>query len=372
MSRFKRKSFKKLIKKKTTICNLKDSAIKKKLNSYSNHIFFENSHVNNQENIISETIDQYFYGTEGDNIYEFGSGFDVIDYSYLPVSISLVRGGTVDKGIFGTDTFLDFYDKIIATERSNDWLDGFSNGGFIADLDINLSKGTLNINNLPGLGSISSFIEKFENISGSNNSDKLIGNSSNNIILGNGGNDNIFGKKGNDKIYGGEGNDFLNGGKGNDEIYGNSGNDLIKGGLGRDVLKGGRGEDIFLYKNAKESKLTNKSKISNIDWIKDFDVNNDKISFTKSVEQESFLFLGDLDYLTSKCINNALKESYYLDFDTIGFNLKDQQKTFIAINGSKSGFQLNKDLVIEITGYSGNLENINIINNQNHNDWLIG
>ena len=111
--------------------------------------------------------------------------------------------------MFGTDTFLDFYDKIIATNNPNDWLDGFSNGGFIADLDINLSKGTLDINNLPGLGSISSFIEKFENISGSNNSDKLIGNSSHNTILGNQGNDYISGKRGKYDIFGGDGNDFF-------------------------------------------------------------------------------------------------------------------------------------------------------------------
>ena len=36
--------------------------------------------------------------------------------------------------------------------------------------------------------------------------------------------------------------------------------------LNIDILKGGRGEDIFLYKNAKESKLTYKSKNSKIDW----------------------------------------------------------------------------------------------------------
>ncbi len=335
-------------------------------------LFSKEINYDNQNSLIAPYIDDYFFGKSGDNTYQFGDGYDVIDYSYLPSSISLVRGGTVNKGSLGTDTFLDFYDKIIATNNLDDWIDGITNGGFIADLEINLSKNYLSINNLPGIGSISSFIEKFENISGSNNADRLIGNSSNNTILGNKGNDNIFGKKGNDTIYGGEGNDFLNGGKGNDEIYGNSGNDLIKGGLGRDMLKGGKGEDIFIYENSKESKLTTKSKNSNIDWIKDFDVNNDKISFAKGVEQESFLFLGDLDFLTSNCINNALKESCYLDFDTIGFNLKDQQKTFIAINGSKSGFQLNRDLVVEITGFSGNLENINIINNQSHNDWLIG
>tara|TARA_Y100000589_G_C26725892_1_gene455645 strand:- start:91 stop:276 length:186 start_codon:yes stop_codon:yes gene_type:complete len=49
-----------------------------------------------------------------------------------------------------------------------------------------------------------------------------------------------------------------------------------------------------------------------------------------------------------------------LDFDTIGFNLSSSNKTFLAINGCEYGFQSKNDLLIEITGYNGDLENINI------------
>ena len=67
----------------------------------------------NASDIRGTDGDDYFYGFQGDNIYSFGSGFDTIDYSRLNESITLVRGGTVNKQENGIDTFTDFYDKLI-------------------------------------------------------------------------------------------------------------------------------------------------------------------------------------------------------------------------------------------------------------------
>ena len=108
---------------------------------------------------------------------------------------------------------------------------------------------------------------------------------------------------------------------------------MISGVLGRDLLNDGKGFDTFIYDNVRESKLTRKNKLSKIDWIKDFNINRDKILFFDEVEQESFVFLGDLNYLSSKNINNSLKEFSYLNYDAIGFNLKSSNQTFIGING---------------------------------------
>ncbi len=342
---------------------------KKDINPLISNSFSEENNLIKENDFSFEELgfgsnfNDYLFGFPGQNIYEFGSGFDVIDYSYLPVSISLVRGGTVDKGVLGTDTFLDFYDKLIATNNQNDWLDGFSDGGFIADLEVNLSKGTLDINNLPGLGSISSFIEKFENVSGSNNSDKLIGNYSDNTILGNQGNDFISGKRGKDNIIGGDGNDFLKGGRGNDNLFGGSGEDLIEGGSGKDTLNGGKGADTFIYKKVKDSRLINKKNLERIDWIQDFNTNEDKIYFSEAKESQTFIDLGELNYLSEKSINKALKQESSEDFNTLCFKITSSNKTYLAINGSGIGFQRKNDLLIEITGYIGALENFNIINN---------
>ena len=60
--------------------------------------------------------------------------------------------------------------------------------------------------------------------------------------------------------------------------------------------------------------------------------------------------------------------SFLSDLDAIGFNLISNNKTFIVINGSDKGFQSKNDLIIDITGFSGEIENINIFNDKSHNN----
>ena len=150
----------------------------------------------------------FIIGSEGDNTITFGSGKDTIDYSSFKNSITLIRGGTVDKGLFGNDTFVDFYDQIYASNNKFDWIDGLSVDGNIASLNVDLKNNSLNVFNLPEIGDFISEIYNFENISGSNN------------------NDNLFGDDQDNQIFGNNGNDFINGGKGNDIIDGGSGNDV--------------------------------------------------------------------------------------------------------------------------------------------------
>ena len=73
------------------------------------------------------------------------------------------------------------------------------------------------------------------------------------------------------------------------------------------------------------------------------------------------MYLGELDYLSAKSINKALREESCEDFNTLCFNITSSNKTYLAMNGSGLGFQIKNDLLIEITGYTGALENINVI-----------
>ena len=107
----------------------------------------------------------------------------------------MIRGVTVEKNYFELDIFLDFYGKIMDSNNSNYWIDRITNGGLVANLDIDLSNNSLKLENLLGLASISILVEKFENISGTFNSDNLTGNDLNNVLLGKAGDDFILGKK---------------------------------------------------------------------------------------------------------------------------------------------------------------------------------
>ena len=134
-------------------------------------------------------------GSSGNDTYIFGEGNDIIDYSQLEESITLIRGGKVDKGSLGTDTFSDFYKTIIASNKDNDWIDGQTGGGEIASLDIDLSKESLKVNNLPGSGSFLSSVRNFENVRGSENADTIKGDENSNTLIGNGGDDTLYGMK---------------------------------------------------------------------------------------------------------------------------------------------------------------------------------
>ena len=313
----------------------------------------------NESNVLGSDENDYLIGFEGDNTYQFGMGYDVIDYSNLSESITLSNGGTVDKGSLGTDTFLDFYDKIIATNSSNDLIDGFTNGGLISSLEVNLMENNLIINDLPGIGSKILEIENFENISGTSNSDTLIGNSSRNILNGNSGDDFLSGEAGRDNLDCGLGDDFLYGGLGRDNLDGGLGDDFLYGGGSRDLLFGGDGNDTFFFGSARDSKISRKG-TEKLDWIKDFDISNDKIHFSEGVSQESFSYIGTINDLSNKNINKLLRKKSNYDYDAISFDLITTGQTFVAINGSKDGFQSNRDLLVDITGFNGDINNLNI------------
>ena len=71
------------------------------------------------------------------------------------------------------------------------------------------------------------------------------------------------------------------------------------------------------------------------------------------VELELILF-------SNKDINKLLRKNSNYDYDAISFNLIPTGQTFVAINGSKDGFQSNRDLLVDITGFNGDIDNLNI------------
>ena len=68
----------------------------------------------------------------------------------------------------------------------------------------------------------------------------------------------------------------------------------------------------------------------------------------------------DINNLSNKDINKLLRKNSNYDYDAISFNLIPTGQTFIAINGSKDGFQSNRDLLVDITGFKGDINNLNI------------
>ena len=122
---------------------------------------------------------------------------------------------------------------------------------------------------------------------------------------------------------------------------------------------GGDGNDTFFFGSARESQIS-RSGTQKLDWIKDFDISNDKIHFSEGVSQESFSYLGAINDLSNKNINKLLRKNSISDYDAISFDLRTTGQTFVAINGSRNGFQSNRDLLVDITGFNGDIDKVNI------------
>lgn len=197
-----------------------------------------------------------FIGSTGNDTVNGGNGIDRVDYNSLSGAITLQATGIVNKGTAGTDNLIDV-ETIIAKVGKANLIDAASATGttsIVADLTNN----SLQVNNIPGLGTLNFTVQNFRNVTGTSQSDSITGNTENNLLNGGAGDDFLDGLGGNDTIDGGSGNDFilgfvgadsLNGGDGDDFVLAENNNDTLIGSAGNDTLDGSLGADTVNYSN---------------------------------------------------------------------------------------------------------------------------
>ena len=152
--------------------------------------------------IDGQNGDDFVTASFGNDTILGGNGFDTIDYSVLNAAITLLPGGTVEKGgNRGTDTAFRVERFIGAVGQANT-VDGSTASAGIS-FDVSLSDLFLNVFDVPGIGQINQFVENFANVIGTSGSDFIEGSYANNVLNGGGGNDGIFGGGGNDTLIGG-------------------------------------------------------------------------------------------------------------------------------------------------------------------------
>jgi Ca2+-binding RTX toxin-like protein len=239
---------------------------------------------------------------------------------------------------------------------------------------------------------------------GNNLQNFLYGNSGDNVLDGEDGDDKIYAGQGNDVLIGGAGNDLLDGGAGLDtvdyslasqaitanlqkksatgqgsdqlisieNIIGSSYNDIltgqssgtttIDGGQGndtiffggksaQDILTGGRGQDTFVLSDLSNGLTGGNKNNRTFDKITDFNASEDSIK-VKGVKSQITVTNSTLSVssLTDSSLSTALSKDVFGANTALAFGYGD--RTFLAINDSKAGFDAGKDAIIEITGYS--------------------
>jgi Ca2+-binding RTX toxin-like protein len=184
----------------------------------------------------------FFNATAGNDTIDGGIGFDTIDYRPLNRAVTLLPTGIINKSGGGQDNLIAM-DLIIGALGQNNTIDASSAFGS-ASLNVRLIDLRLDVQNIPGLGARTFFVENFNTIIGTANRDVIDGNDANNIFNGGGGNDDLFGHGGDDNLLGGAGNDFVSGDAGNDRITGS--NSTSRGFGEFDRLVGGSGSDRFV------------------------------------------------------------------------------------------------------------------------------
>ncbi|MEM9271904.1 MAG: hypothetical protein AAGA80_02910 [Cyanobacteria bacterium P01_F01_bin.143] len=162
----------------------------------------------NQEDILSgdshdnilEVHDgnDFIYAGLGNDSLDGGEGYDTVDYSIFDQAITITPAGIVEKANGQTDLLVDV-EKIVGAAGKENKIDAITAGDDIS-LDVDLSEDRLIVNGIPGLGGLNFEIQHFRDVSGTNQSDRIIGNDHDNILEGHDGNDTLDGGEGYDIV----------------------------------------------------------------------------------------------------------------------------------------------------------------------------
>ncbi|BAZ45541.1 hypothetical protein NIES4102_25650 [Chondrocystis sp. NIES-4102] len=197
--------------------------------------------------------------------------------------------------------------------------------------------------------------------------DDLKGGAGNDVFKGGANKDVLTGGAGNDDLKGGAGNDVLTGGIGNDDLKGRAGKDVLTGGIGNDIMIGGAGKDVMTGGAGKDvmtggasndtfalSKLTD-SLAPDFDVIKDLKIGVDIIDAPSAVSADDVIEFGTI--AASSNPNTVLASLGANQATTYTYGTG----TFLVINDATIGYDATKDAMIEITGFTGNLDNLAIV-----------
>ena len=142
------------------------------------------------------------------------------------------------------------------------------------------------------------------------------------------------------------------------QIVGDANVNTLTATTAKDVITGLGGSDTFRFTAISSSTL------ASFDRITDFAIGTDILDGPNAVSAASISKLGAVSALDSTSISAVLTTSTFVANGAATFIYGDPSglsRSFIALNDATAGYQSGSDAVIEITGYTGLLNSLQII-----------
>jgi Ca2+-binding RTX toxin-like protein len=148
------------------------------------------------------------------------------------------------------------------------------------------------------------------------------------------------------------------------ELTGNGANNVLSGGGGADGITGGGGADDFRYASNADS-LLGSSSAPGYDRLRDLVIGTDTITMATgfAAPAGSISHRGTASALTASAIATLLPSASFAAGTAAVFSLGSgsTSRFFLVLNDSTAGFQASSDALVEITGFSGNLNALAIL-----------
>lgn len=244
--------------------------------------------TNENDNIHTESINNYIFGQSGDDVYYGSDGNDLYFFDiYHRNDVIYDKSGnnTIEfSSDLPEDTYSISIDAIKGFVLTNNYTDATisipdfmtnpQNYNFIFN-ELSEENNSLNKRKIiegtteddyyePGDGfNIFYGYEGNDTLAGGADMDFMYGGAGNDTLLGRNGVNIIFGESGSDTIYDGDDGSYLSGGADDDYIYGGGGADVLDGGVGNDYLQGDHGGDSYIYRKGYDTDTINASSDDN-------------------------------------------------------------------------------------------------------------
>ncbi|MEL6552022.1 MAG: DUF4347 domain-containing protein [Cyanobacteria bacterium J06621_11] len=330
----------------------------------------------NNNLLLGQAGDDSLSGGDGNDVLRGGQGADTLDGGAGVGDMLNYRGSsagvTIDLfnniasgGDAEGDTIVNFervsasnFDDILTGDDNNNLLDGFDGADILMGLGGNDvlqgGQGADTLDGGAGTGDTLSYRRSTSGVMVNLSNNSASGGDAEGDTISNF--ERIYASNFDDVLSGSEENNILSGYSGDDTISGLDGNDVLRGGLGADMLLGGGGRDTFVFTSLSDSTL------SAYDSIADLAIGTDRIKGVVSVAAGSISQVGSVSSLEEVSLSAVLTANVFAANSAAVFTVgnSSNMRSFLAINDSATGFQESADAVIEITGFSGSVADLNI------------